>query len=247
MNGASIFFEWNTFLCDNCSFINNSAIYGDENASYPLKMKLSDSNQKYLNSDFELLNISSGSLLPFDIEIEICDIYNQKISTLNNGFVSVKLEADSSDDYVFLGGTRTVNIVNGLAIYNDLIMFSRPINLKLKLIFENSLINENLQKINVLENQNSNELINNSQYSFFFWVKLRPCEVGEIYDEKLGFCSKCPSGSYSLNINDTKCNECPLFADCFGGANFSLHVGYWRSDIYSNLFHVCEPFADSCL
>lgn len=249
-NGASIYFDKEIYIEENCEFINNSAKYGSKNASYPLKLKFSPTTSKEFSSNGHLSNISSGLRLPLSIEIEVCDRYYQKINTLNTGFIAVDLinnenltnKTNQTNYFYKVSGITSQTITNGSAIFDFLEIFTFPVNKTLILTFSTSLIDNKIIDLN----ENSNESLSNP-YKLTLPIEINACKLGEIYDEEGGFCSECPPNSYSFNIEISKCEECFLTADCYGGINISLHAGYWRSSIYSDKIHVCEPNKASCL
>lgn len=249
-SGAVFSYDYSPITYSECIFLNNTANYGSISGSYPLKLKFSNSTQKELHSN-ALQNMSTGTPISLNLEVEICDIDNQKINILNNGFIVVQLiNIDSSDEIIYqnIKGRLEAAISNGSAIFNQLIIFAKPLNANLTLAFSSPLINQNLGKIEYnLINNSSNEYIIEKSYYFTIPTTLRQCIPGEIYDEKISSCATCPSNTYSLNPKDYKCNECPLSADCYGGMNLSLHRGYWRSGLYSSIILKCEPYLDSCL
>lgn len=99
--------KWNDEkpYCFNNTFINNSAIYGENIASFPLRMilnyfdKKEFSESKYtapkkdeilLNKSEKIItltNISSGNSIPFVLEFILVDVYG-KIVNLNQGLFS---------------------------------------------------------------------------------------------------------------------------------------------------------------
>lgn len=88
----------------NNTFINNSAIYGEDIASFPLRMILNYFNKKdfsqstytppkkdeilWIKSEkiITLANISSGNSIPFVLQFILLDAYG-KIMNLNEGFI----------------------------------------------------------------------------------------------------------------------------------------------------------------
>jgi len=250
LNGGAIFFNKLPFYQTNCSFLDNQAIYGLDNGSYPLRMKLSDATLKNLNDTYYLQNMPSGSVLPVSLEVEICDMYYQKIITSNDGFITINLLNGSTPSiYQDIEGTTVQKVQNGSAIFDHFLLFSDPVNITFYLKFSTALIDENVVNINIsmLNLETYEYFIGNSNYMMMIPIHIRACVPGEIYDTNISACSPCPVLSYSFDPSDIKCTECPVISDCFGGMNLSLHPGYWRSGIYSDIFHVCEPYGDSCL
>ena len=84
LNGGAIQFSNSPFLQKNCKFLQNKALYGENNGSYPLILRFSQKTINITKNSSKIQNVPTGRLLEFPIEIEICDIYNQKINTLTN-------------------------------------------------------------------------------------------------------------------------------------------------------------------
>ena len=219
LNGGAIFFSQLPFDQVNCSYINNQALYGKLNGSYPLRLKLSESTLKNLNYSYFLSDMPTGVLFPISLEVEVCDMYFQKITTLNDGYITVNILANENfSGFQNIEGITVQKISNGTAIFDHLLIFSNPVNITNFLKFSSPKIDENIFDLTLTLLQKENyEILN------------------------------IPVLSYSFNPLNEKCLECPIISDCFGGMNLSLHPGYWRSNIYSELFLECEPFPDSCL
>ena len=74
----------------NNTFFNNSAIYGKNIAAFPCRIELivyrkpKDNNiiynSLYNDSELILMNISSGNDIPYVLEFQILDIYNEIVS-----------------------------------------------------------------------------------------------------------------------------------------------------------------------
>ena len=248
--GAVLYFEIFPSNFENCSFLNNSASYGITNGSYPYRLRIAETMQHITNGS--LKNIPTGVYFPITIEIDICDIFNQKISILNDGFVLVKLVnlniTNQEVLYQNVKGNLDIKISNGSANFDQISLFSNPTNVTLGLAFSSTSINQNFGKVdyNTIK-LSSNEYILDASYYFIIPTEIRPCIPGEIYDQSINSCSQCPTNTFSLNIEDLKCTGCYLTADCFGGMNLSLHPGYWRSGLFSPYVHNCQPYPESCL
>ena len=247
--GGAIFFTTSPFSATNTTFMDNKAQYGQISGSYPLRMKLSDSTLKTLNNLYFLNNTPTGIVLPMILEIEICDLLNQKINTINSGYISVTLTGNTEANFQNIEGATVQQIKNGSVIFDHLILFSDPVNITLYLKFTCNAIDQNMLNFNLslLQMQYYETISSGLNYMMILPAYMRSCLPGEIYDKNISVCSSCPVLSYSLNPTDTKCTECPIVSDCFGGMNFSLHPGFWRSSIYSDNYHQCEPFQDSCM
>ena len=71
-------------------FINNSALYGNDIAAFPIRMEvfLINGNETFSLSEFGILplivNVSSGNLFPFNISINLRDCYDQIVTHLTD-------------------------------------------------------------------------------------------------------------------------------------------------------------------
>ena len=255
LGGASYYFDKFPLNHINCIFTNNSALYGDINGSYPIRLQLSEATMQKINYQYPISNMPSGIVIPIPIEIEVSDIYDQKINIINNGFISIGIKNlsltnnDINQCYQNIKGTINQKIVNGSAVFDHFMIFTNPVNITIILEISTPIINENLGKIdrNLINLTTYEDIINNKSYYLNIPINIRPCIIGEIYDDSINSCYSCPINTYSFNNLDTKCTECFLEAECYGGMNVSLHKGYWRSSAISTYIHHCEPNSDSCL
>lgn len=250
--GSCLFFELFPSYFENCTFYHNNASYGIKNGSYPYRLRLSQSTIDKANGSF-LRNMPTGVFLPVSIEIEICDLFYQRISTLEQGFLGIKLLdlnnlTQQKTNYSSVQGNLFAKISHGIATFEQITFFSNPTNITLGLAFFTPLINQNFGKFdynNIILSENEYIIMNS--YFYVLPIQIRDCVPGEIYDFTIHSCSICPVNTFSLNKSDKKCSECYLSADCFGGNNVSLHPGFWRSGISSSIIHSCTPYPDSCL
>ena len=105
----------------NIIFQNNSAPYGNDIASYPVRIvKQGDDD----DDDFHIhLNeIASGQTLSESLVLKIIDYDNQTISTLIKGNIVV-----STIDYnTKVYGRNSESIVNGVSTFSGLILSAKP-------------------------------------------------------------------------------------------------------------------------
>ena len=86
---------------------------------------------------------------------------------------------------------------------------------------------------------------NNNNEKFTILATIEECFLGEVYNDMISSCVKCPWGSYSFNKLDKTCKNCPNEATfCFGNIVF-LKNGFWRSTNFDIL--PCKPNSASCL
>lgn len=89
--GGAIKWEGVQPKIENNTFINNTAIYGDNVAAFPFRLHMSYSpyteticNKTSNECYFSFANIASGSVLNFSLEFLVKDIYNQTCASINN-------------------------------------------------------------------------------------------------------------------------------------------------------------------
>ena len=108
--GAIMWSDESPDLCNN-TFINNSAIYGENIASFPIRIILniyngtsddgSNSNVIFPQKDdilwnntretmLLLDNISSGNIIPYVLQFQVLDTYG-KIVNLDNGYIYINI------------------------------------------------------------------------------------------------------------------------------------------------------------
>lgn len=81
-----------SFLNDN-TYQSNKAIYGPNIAAFPLKLSLNlyDKQGNFicndnLSNNINLTNIQSGGLLPYVLNFELLDYYNQIVSSISEEY-----------------------------------------------------------------------------------------------------------------------------------------------------------------
>lgn len=92
--GALKWEEVSPKILDKNIYFNNSAIYGDDIASFPFRLELEYSPKNFLKCDrlsivcyIQYPNIVSGSSNNFSINFAIKDIQNRTVRSINEGFI----------------------------------------------------------------------------------------------------------------------------------------------------------------
>lgn len=256
----------------NCSFINNSAPYGETIAAYPIKILLESNITRNISSiqpyNFIIDNGQvAGSQLSINLNFKIIDFYNQTVNTFSNSLVEISLINENKSqtevkEFSFVGKKSSI-ITKGKFLVSNITLYSNPpdtiltLSLKTHIISTNSLSNEsdafqmNLEKMQKelrpdlslgIGDRNISNL-----YYYFIDIKLRKCIAGEIFNKNLKSCVSCPYKSFSYNPNDTSCTDCPANTVCLGGKQMKLNPGFWRSSNESLNIHECKPYPTSCL
>lgn len=145
-----------------------------------------------------------------------------------------------------LEGNLLAPIINGLD--NSFFIFSHQnslgvITFSMIKLFLNPLIIDLsidffISTLLLLNNSNNNE-------KFTIMATIQECFLGEVYNDMIFSCVKCPWGSYSFGNRDKICKICPKEAIfCFENI-VSLKIGFWRSSNFDIL--PCQPYSASCL
>ena len=208
--GGAIYYSYNRPVINNVTFINNSAEYGANFASYAYQIRFIDSK----NDIMQLSDLVSGveynktlqlSLIDFDSQIMILENVNQiVISSVNITQASVK-------------GINTALLRNGVASFTNFIAIAEPGSTNVLLKASSNALD--IRKINEVYNSSSNNIIISS---FRFW---KPGEV-RLEDKT---CAVWSPGTFSLTWNSTVWEQCVKNADWRGGNQIYVDPGYWRN------------------
>ncbi|CAG9325081.1 unnamed protein product [Blepharisma stoltei] len=224
-NGGAISWDSsNPVIIDNF-FVNNSARYGPDIASYPFKLIYINTKREnqYLNSPSSSMptisGIAPGQKSEQPITCAIVDHYDQIIYTDN--LSQVQLLANDPNTILF--GTTTVTAFSGIFNFTDYVVIAPPgSSTKIKVYAP------------TIEDSN-NFLIN---------VFLRLCKIGEATASNQ--CVICEKPYYSLELNNTECITCPEHAVCYGNSSIVPKEGYWRESNDTEVFWRC-PNPSACL
>ena len=236
---GSSFFSHN--LCENCSggaihwsgtepinlslnsFVNNSARYGNDNATKPSDLKVYDSRRLYDVENFKPGGSYAGSIL-----ICMYDVYGQ-------------ITDDSSYDSL----TGSLNGVGNLTVSSDVIKCSNGCFNLTEFIVKGSPGSKG-SFLFVLSDFPSNDVSGaggKAEANFSISIQLRECIYGEKISENE--CSICDPPKYLINSAEV-CLNCPTGAQCLGGYLMLPDSGYWKLNMYSSTVMSC-PISSACL
>jgi predicted outer membrane repeat protein len=229
LDGGAIYWSKQEPQLVNLTFSHNSAPYGNDVASFGVKLKSLDYNQTTQRlskeADGMYLNIASGQHIPTNFTIALVDILGQVITTDNTSIGTIS-PADTQN--VTVTGTNRVQAYAGVYYFSDVKITAQPgVEIKIS-VTSNALSNL------------ANDTIGNE---ISLKVQMRECEAGEAQVGKE--CVKCGYDTYSLNSTQA-CTSCPSGAICYGAALMVPQSGYWRSNKYTDLFFAC-PNSAACL
>lgn len=227
-------------------FKENKAVYGENIASYAIRFNI----QEYLKIQKINELIMRGRPSEVDpifknISLEIIDINNQTIRTMNGNSISISLVDSNNNKTSILSGNTKILIKNGYFNLSNIYFSTNITNNTHNFLITSSEISK-YQKFNEF-NLSSNEIFIENTYYLKIPLEIIQCEIGEVFIQSLLSCVKCSGSKYSLSPNATACDSCPPEAAYCDGNVIYLKSGYWRSDVNSTAIYACEPVKESCL
>ena len=102
----------------NNSYSNNTAPYGSNIASYPVKIVVKDQDDHTLS----LYDIASGQVITPNLVLNQIDYDNQTIATDSSSIIRFSVLEDTTD----IDGTREAVVTNGTATFTDLMLVAKP-------------------------------------------------------------------------------------------------------------------------
>lgn len=181
--GAIKYDVFRPFLQDNI-FLNNTALYGPDIASYPIKVK-------FVNNDsdkMELINVGSGIQADQIFSMGLYDHDNQIMNLDSSSQINIKLIDSVNSD---LKGTIISSVDSGAAKFEEIIFIAPPGTQKVNY----SVSSVSIDKTKLLRQYKGNFIQENIIVSFRF------CEPGEAIIDKT--CKSCSYGTYSVFWNST--------------------------------------------
>ena len=201
-----------------CSFDSNYAIYGNDIASFPSIITLSDSRMLYSNI------FPPGQLIENPIIAYIKDHYNQTVVVDSQS--AAQLELTNISEYL-ISGQNKVTAMLGIFNFSDIIVAGPPNSqTTLILIGDFTSFKTGMLSLNIS-------------------IELRNCTIGEALMNNNHTCSPCSNLTYNLQA-ETLCKACPIGGICYGKANIVAAAGYWRTGPDSDIFYPC-PNSAACL
>ena len=209
VKGGALYYNLNRPKLDNIVYNNNTADYGNDIASYPIKVKL-------LNTDSDLIKLEkvvSDQVCSPSLEFQLVDHDEQAILTDSSSTIKV----NTIDNNTSLNGTLVVVVDHGVAVFDQLIFIAKPGSQNVMFdVISNAIDNDiiYLQYIGTVEQK-----IIDASFQY--------CESGKI--ESNNKFQVWSPGSYSLGANKTQCINCMPNAVWLGGKQINVNDGYFRS------------------
>lgn len=199
----------------NVTFTNNTAPYGDNIASYPVKAILADGTS---SASFMINDAPSGQILEEELSFAVVDFDGQTLNSQTSGLMSI---TGVSPDARALG-LSTAPVIAGVSTFSDVVLQAKPgsknVEFSVKAFSVDPTLIFKVFGVNTLQEP--------------FYVNFRYCKPGE--SDEGNICFPCNSGSYSLEWNSTGCKACMDKASCLGGTEIHVDKNYWRSSLNSS-------------
>jgi hypothetical protein len=215
VKGGGIYYDYRRPTFTDITFTNNSASYGNEIASYPVRIKeiSSDSNKIFLDHVGPSIKLKAPlilKLVDYDDQTMVLDSSSQILIQPANRSISS------------LSGFNSESLHQGIAIFENITFLAKPGSQNTTFLTFSKAINVNKIKKAFKDVRLENEII----------VNFRFCRPGENIGEN-GYWTEWGSGQYSLQWNSPKCNKWMDNAIWLGGTQIYLDEGYWRNSLNS--------------
>lgn len=217
--GAIKYDVFRPYLQDNI-FTNNTALYGPDIASYPIKVK-------FVNNDsdkMEFVNVASGIQADQIFSLGLYDHDNQIMNLDSSSQINIRVIDSVNSD---LKGTIISTVQNGVALFEEITFIAPP---------GTSKVNYSVSSVTIdktkLSRQYKGSFVQENIVTDF-----RFCEPGESIVTNT--CKSCSAGSYSFIWNSTQCKTCMSHANCFGKSVVYVDQGFWRRSLNSTYVAEC--------
>jgi hypothetical protein len=207
--GGALYYGFKRPNFEKIEFSNNTALYGNNYASYAVKIRLNESDTDYMEID------SIGPGIPYykNISFALLDYDNQTIVTNSENDITITSSSSASA----IAGVNSVLLQNGVATFSGLTAMAPPGSKNL--IFKASSKAIDRSKITKIfgSEVSKNQLI----------LNFRNCQPGEYISSPIKW-AECSAQSFSLEWNSKECQDCLENAYWPGGSEIYLDPGYWR-------------------
>ena len=208
--GGAVYYDYVRPSFDRVEYTSNSAQYGPEIASYPVKIRLVNSTE----NDVNLSNVGSGIAYGQTLTFGLYD-YDDQVMVLDNSdqLTISAINTQSSS----ISGINVGLLNQGVTSFDNLRFISAPGSTNVHYRISSKVIDSDK-----IQNVFGQSISDNNIY-----VDFRYCEPGE-FITSTNQCEECSAGTYSFNWNSTQCESCLSDAVCNGGANIEVSSEYWR-------------------
>ena len=208
--GGALYYDFVRPSLNRVKYNNNDAAYGQNIASYPVKIKLVNSTQ----DDISFENVGSGVIYPQTLYFGLYD-YDDQILVIENINQIIISAIDTQTSSV--SGFNAQKLNQGIAEFDNIAFVATPGSTNILYQASSKAIDDD--KIQQVFGQPiSDNTIN---------INFRYCQPGEIVTNE-NQCQECSAGTYSLDWNSTECKNCIDDAVCNGKEEISVDPEHWR-------------------
>ena len=177
------------------TFINNTASYGKNIASYAVRIvQVNKEDQNIVlegvASGIELVN-SPTSSNQNRLDLALVDYDNQIMNLVNSSNIKIRVNDNDSS----LQGTSEVRASEGISNFSDIAFIKMPGTENVKFRANSTEIDQNKVQHLTLPTDNS------------ISVSFRYCKPGEFINNNGTTCEECSAGTYSFKWNSTQCTQ----------------------------------------
>jgi len=175
----------------NNQFYNNSAVYGDNVASYPVKIVDSTTN----SNKIIISNAVSGLQYSESITVKIVDFEGQVVNSENKNTFKISSSAQGSS----IGGTDFAKITDGTAVFDNLFFVAEAGSKNIGYTLSTLAISRPIIEQILLPTDEK-------EYSNTITALFRECQPGEVVTAS-NQCRECAYGTFSLRWGATDCTS----------------------------------------
>ena len=207
-SGGAISYSFKRPILSNNIFINNSAPYGPNIASYPIRAKGGET----LSNEITLVDLGSGLLSPNALVLSLVDYDNQTMVLDSTSQLKITPTMNSTR----VSGVNVAKVWNGIATFNQLIFIGPPRSHNMYFKISSKAID--VEKLS--------EIFGDQMYDNAIKVSFRFYQPGEIIQNNEW--KTWAPGTYSFNWNSTLWSNWMNNAVWLGGTQINVASGYWR-------------------
>ncbi|CAI2374797.1 unnamed protein product [Moneuplotes crassus] len=219
--GGAIYYDYQPPVNKDIVYINNTAPYGNNLASYPYCISLIG---KPCDSVLTLNNYGSGIASDTPLKFALYD-YDGQIMNLDSSSQFIISSSTVNDGKIM--GINNAVLKSGIATFSSILFIAEPGSKSVLFKVSSRILDKD--KLKVVHNK--------SEAYRQLEINFRKCRPGEIKrGEK---CEVCSTGTYSLGWSSASCPKCVEDSVCNGGYSISVNHGYWRRTINSTNIIKC--------
>ena len=209
VQGGAIFYNYRRPDMPKIEFTNNTASYGPNIGSYPVRIV----NSVMMDDPIVLTNVASGMVYNETLRLLLVDYDGQTMNLISDSRIKVLPMTNGAS----LIGVDYSVLVNGQANFDSLQFTYGPGQDNIQFLATCDLIDSN--KVSYLSLPTSDSID----------VTFRYCQPGEIVQNNQT-CFEWSAGTYSFTWNSTECKSCMDNAVWLGGSKVYVLNEHWRLD-----------------